>query len=152
MSGKDFNSGYVICPKCGMMAAPDAPKCPNGHRLKSGRGEVSIPKWFPRLAAVLAILLLVFGAYKVLPGILSDPGKVIEIPDPVLREAIQNCLGISEREITRADAERLVYLRDNNAEDAKDSEKITDLTGLSYFTELRYIDLNYHNSSDLSAL
>ena len=40
MSGKDFNSGYVICPKCGMMAAPDAPKCPNGHRLKSGRGEV----------------------------------------------------------------------------------------------------------------
>ena len=75
--------------------------------------------------------------------------QVVEIPDPNLREAIQQALELpAGTPITRQDMEKLEYL------DNEKTEKmgITDLTGLEYATNLNAIPLNQNEITDLTPL
>ena len=69
------------------------------------------------------------------------------MPDPVLREAIREKLGIPpNRPLTQADLqEHLVRLQTIN-------KGIVDLTGLEHATDLRFLDLPRNKISDLSPL
>jgi hypothetical protein len=77
-----------------------------------------------------------------------DPDAVVDIPDPVLKKAIQDTLGIGNRDITGADALSLTKLR----YDGDGKEKIKDITGLSAFTNLTSLSLCDNQLTDISAL
>ena len=78
----------------------------------------------------------------------DDSAEMIEIPDPVLRKAIQEALGLGNREITKEDAlllKRLDY-------DGEDRDQIKDINGLSAFKNLTELNLSFNQISDISAL
>ena len=78
----------------------------------------------------------------------DDSAEMIEIPDPVLRKAIQEALGLGNREITKKDAlllKRLDY-------DGEDRNQIKNIDGLSAFKNLTELYLTRNQISDISAL
>ena len=78
----------------------------------------------------------------------DDSAEMIEIPDPVLRKAIQEALGLGNREITKKDAlllKRLDY-------DGEDRDQIKNIDGLSAFKNLTELYLTRNQISDISAL
>ena len=79
----------------------------------------------------------------------KDASEIIEIPDPVLKSAIQDALEIGDREITRADA---LSLNDLIYESDVTNPQIKDITGLSEFKNLTYINLAGNQISDISDL
>ena len=120
------------------------------------------PRWIP--AALSGVLLLCLTLYWIIPKANSSTGsntypepsaeaaaeepaaagsvtasdEEIYIPDPVLKKAIQDELGIGDREILASDAERLERLQ-HIVEDYE--EKISDLTGISAFQNIETISL-----------
>ena len=80
--------------------------------------------------------------------------EIVEIPDPVLKKAIQDTLGIGDREITESDALLLTQLEydgyDNEKKEHKD--QIKDLTGLEAFKNLTSLNLTSNQISDISVL
>lgn len=79
----------------------------------------------------------------------SAEDTVIEIPDPVLKKAVQDAIDSKDEEITAKDALLLTSL-EYDGTDKK--EKVKDLTGLSEFRNLKYLNLRGNEISDLSAL
>ena len=73
---------------------------------------------------------------------------VIDIPDPVLKQAVMDTLGIVDREITRKDALSLTEFE----YDGYDTDQIQDLTGLSEFKNLERLNLRMNAISDIHAL
>ena len=73
---------------------------------------------------------------------------VIDIPDPVLKQAVMDTLGIVDREITRKDALSLTEFE----YDGFDTDHIQDLTGLSEFKNLERLNLRMNAISDIHAL
>ena len=73
---------------------------------------------------------------------------VIDIPDPVLKQALMDTLGIVDREITRKDALSLTEFE----YDGFDTDQIQDLTGLSEFKNLERLNLRMNAISDIHAL
>ena len=79
-------------------------------------------------------------------GVRVDFDKLVDIPDPNLRTAIEKALGkASSDTITTADMKRLTDLEAPNA-------NITDLTGLEHATNLTLLDLDNNSISDISPL
>ena len=131
------------------------------------------PRWIP--AALSGVLLLCLTLYWIIPKANSSTGsstypepsaeaaaeepaaagsvtasdEEIYIPDPVLKKAIQDELGIGDREILASDAERLERLQ-HIVEDYE--EKISDLTGISAFQNLNTIVLYNDQITDLTPL
>ena len=126
------------------------------------------PRWIP--AALSGVLLLCLTLYWIIPkanssdrsntdpepsadptaaGSVTASDEEIYIPDPVLKKAIQDELGIGDREILASDAERLERLQ-HIVED--DEEKISDLTGISTFQNLNTIVLYNDQITDLTPL
>ena len=129
------------------------------------------PRWIP--AALSGVLLLCLTLYWIIPkanssdrsntdpepsaeaaaeepaaaGSVTASDEEIYIPDPVLKKAIQDELGIGDREILASDAERLERLQ-HIVED--DEEKISDLTGISAFQNLNTIVLYNDQITDLT--
>ena len=130
---------------------------------KPGRQRVIIPM---AITFVLGILVSIFffrmfsatsqGTNEITPT--STEGKpekneialdaVVDIPDPVLKKAIQDALGIEDRDITGEDALSLPKLEYNGQE----KEQIEDITGLSAFTNLTELYLPKNQLTDISAL
>lgn len=73
----------------------------------------------------------------------------IEIPDPVLNKAILDATGSEDETVTGDDALLLTSL-EYDGTDKK--EKITDLTGLSEFPNLKYLNLRNNEVTDLTPL
>ncbi|MDO5138200.1 MAG: leucine-rich repeat domain-containing protein [Oscillospiraceae bacterium] len=73
----------------------------------------------------------------------------VEIPDPVLKKAIQRTLGIGDREITETEALSLTKLEYNTY---ANDRHIEDITGLSAFRNLTKLYLPHNEISDISAL
>lgn len=84
----------------------------------------------------------------------GQSAEIVEIPDPVLKKAIQDTLGIGDREITESDALLLTQLEydgyDNEKKEHKD--QIKDLTGLEAFKNLTSLNLTSNQISDISVL
>ena len=84
----------------------------------------------------------------------GESAEIVEIPDPVLKKAIQDTLGIGDREITKSDALLLTQLEyvgyDNEKKEHKD--QIKDITGLEAFKNLASLNLTSNQISDLSVL
>ena len=94
-------------------------------------------KHFLRFAFFLLICLTL---------LLSVTARVVDIPDPNLRAAVENALGkVPGTTITVADMATLTVL---NASEAN----ITDLTGLEHATNLTVLELGGNNISELSPL
>ncbi len=73
---------------------------------------------------------------------------IVEIPDPVLKKAIQETLGIGSRDITVADALSMKSLALSN----KDGTYVTDITGLSAFSNLKELTIYTSKITDISPL
>ena len=73
------------------------------------------------------------------------------IPDPALRQAIQENLKISGRGVTLEDAAELIELI-VSGEDKSEEEQIHDLTGLEYFENLEMLKINYGQIEDLTPI
>ena len=73
---------------------------------------------------------------------------VIDIPDPVLKQALMDTLGIVNQEITQKDALALTEFE----YDGYDKDQIKDLTGLSEFKNLETLSLCMNAISDIHAL
>ncbi len=83
----------------------------------------------------------------------KNDSEVVEIPDENLRAYIEMDLGKNPGEdITKADMQNLYVISIPMFEEAYDSEKVKDLTGLEYATNLEFLDLSYNNVSDLTPL
>ena len=80
--------------------------------------------------------------------------EIVEIPDPVLKKAIQDALGIEDREITKADALSLTELRYSafTLPFEEEKDKIKDISALSAFKNLTELELSHNQLSDISAL
>ena len=80
--------------------------------------------------------------------------EIVEIPDPVLKKAIQDTLRIGDQEITRKDALSLTVLVYEGYEYGKGYKKdlVKDITGLSAFKNLTKLDLYDNQLSDISTL
>ncbi|MDO5138649.1 MAG: leucine-rich repeat domain-containing protein, partial [Oscillospiraceae bacterium] len=78
----------------------------------------------------------------------TNTRTIIDIPDPVLKEAIQNTLGTGNREITGEDASSLTSLECKGDE----SRTIKDITGLSAFSNLMELDMGGNQIEDIGAL
>ena len=78
----------------------------------------------------------------------GETEEFVEIPDPVLKKAIQDALGIGDREITKEDAlllEKLQYV-------SSDENPIKSFEGMSAFENLTVLDLGGNQINDISAL
>ena len=81
----------------------------------------------------------------------EEENGAIVFPDAALEEAIRESLGIHDRPITAEDAAGRTVL--NLAGKGKSSDaKISDLTGLSAFSELEELHLNENRISDIGEL
>lgn len=78
----------------------------------------------------------------------SAPDAVIDIPDPELKKAILDALGIENREITVTDTFSLVSL----VCDYEGGDAINDISGLSAFPNLKELTIYYSEISDISPL
>lgn len=136
------------CPKSAAPCPKSAASCPES--------AASCPKSAPRRVSCRpvrrAVLLTVLLAASLLlvtgcGGAFRLFQKKVMIPDPALKKAIQEELGIGDREITEAEAGKLTELHyDGNLHDAQ----IADLTGISSFPHLQVLDV--HGNADLEDL
>lgn len=79
-----------------------------------------------------------------------SPAHIIHIKDANLKRAIQNELRIGDREITVSDASRVTELTYDGSR--HNGRKISDLSGISFFTELNRLELPHNLITDLSPL
>ena len=79
----------------------------------------------------------------------DESSEVIEIPDPVLKNAIQDALEIMDQEITKADALLLTSLFYDGS---NGNQIIEDISGLSEFVNLTELSLVNNQISDISEL
>ena len=101
------------------------------------------PRVGSRFVKFLLLSTLCLGLIGV-PGVVS--AQVVDIPDPGLRAAIADALNKAPGDtITRADMETLIQLRAFFRE-------ITDLRGIEFAINLRYLDLDFNLISDISLL
>ena len=130
---------------------------------KPGRQRVIIPM---AITFVLGILVSIFffrmfsatsqGTNEITPTSTESKSEknkialdaVVDIPDPVLKKAIQDELGIGDRDITGEDALSLTKLE----YDGHEKEQIEDITGLSAFTNLTSLHLYNNQLADLTVL
>ena len=120
------------------------------------RGHINIVPMVISFALGILVSLFIFQIFPVLSQGTKEretiaPDDIVEIPDPVLKKAIQDALGIGSREITGADAALLTKLEYNGYE----KEQIKYITGLSAFTnltELYFYDNQIRDISTLSGL
>jgi len=84
----------------------------------------------------------------------DDPDAVIAFPDPVLEQKIRAAIGKPEGELTAGDAAQVTGLSIANDWQAQIPReiKVTDLTGLEYFINLRELDAGFNDITDLSPL
>lgn len=79
----------------------------------------------------------------------DESSDVVEIPDPVLKKAIQDALEIGDREVTKTDALSLTFLSIGNS---NNNQIIKDITGLSAFKNLTTLYLGGNQIRDISDL
>ncbi len=79
----------------------------------------------------------------------NDSTEIVEIPDPVLKKALQDALGIWNREITKADA---VSLTSFVCDGSESNQKIKKITGLSSFKNLTELNLEDNQIGDINEL
>lgn len=137
-----------------------------------GYKQIGCHLFFAKLAAVLVVLSMTFILFGC-SGTYADSGQRVELPDPMLKEAVTESLKeagvtVDGDKITAGDMAKLEELRvgspafqqyciENNIPDglfytvAIDSE-IQDLTGLEYAVNLTDIRLPSNKISDLSPL
>ena len=135
-----------------------------GENRKAGGQKVIIPMAITFALGLLVASLIFRMVYKPSEGINEStatsaekelskqtiaPDDTVEIPDPVLKKAIQDTLGIGDREITKSEALSMTKLEYNAY--AK-NRFIKDITGLSAFKNLTKLILSHNDISDISAL
>ena len=81
----------------------------------------------------------------------GQTAEYVTIPDPALKYAVQRSMGTGDREITVSEAREVTSLNLSGTENGGNG-RISDLTGLSAFRQLREIDLSDNLVSDLSEL
>jgi len=91
---------------------------------------------------ILTILVYYQAAYAV----------VVDIPDPNLEALIRETIGKPEGDITDADLQGITSLNSRHGYNTPDEEKIADLTGLEYCTNLQELRLSYNHIIDISVL
>ncbi|MDO5133258.1 MAG: leucine-rich repeat domain-containing protein [Eubacteriales bacterium] len=108
-------------------------------------------KIFPKaLAAAVAGCVLLLVCFYFL-----NRNKTVNIPDPVLKKAIQETLHIEDRDILVSETDGLTELSYNNLVDGyfvADAERIRDLTGLESFEKLEKLCLIDNEIEDISPL
>lgn len=72
--------------------------------------------------------------------------------DPVLEERIKSITGNTDTAFSIKDAEQVTELDLSANENASESEKISDISSLAYFTNLDSLNLEGNNITDISAL
>ena len=83
----------------------------------------------------------------------ENPDQAIVFPDPLLELAIRKALDRPEGDITTSDAAAVDWLNLGiDWQDAETDQKITDLTGLEYFTHLHGLELGNQSVRDLTPL
>ena len=176
--GRELNKDVKHCMYCGTpvpSGKEQASLKPVVNLKEQGLLQPDSKRPFPRwiLTTLSGVLLLCLILYWIIPKANSSNGsntdakppaaaeepaaagsvtasdEEIYIPDPVLKKAIQDELGIGDREILASDAERLERLQ-HIVEDYE--EKISDLTGISAFQNLNTIVLYNDQITDLTPL
>ena len=166
-------------PDAGAPVVPPADR-PVSSRLKKEKRNLLIKKplliiGFLLIAAVAALVVLKSRGGSSIPAYEEEKGgvstendkaqesttpversaEIVEIPDPVLKKAIQDTLGIGDREITESDALSLTHLEYAGVGYeliGVEKDKIKDITGLEAFKNLTELDLSDNQISDISAL
>ena len=78
--------------------------------------------------------------------------EVVNIPDANLEAVIREEIGKPEGDITDTDLQGITELDSQHDWDTPDGEKIVDLTGLEYCTNLQYLSLVFNQIIDISAI
>ena len=126
--------------------------------VAQNKKKANLKIWIPISLLIILILLIAVSVFifikrdrssEVLGISDDDLSEVVTIPDSVLKKAIQDDLGIGDREITKADALLLTRLEYSGNDS---DQKIKDITGLSEFKNLTDLDLTENQISDIGAL
>ena len=80
------------------------------------------------------------------------PEGVVLFKDANLEKAIRDALGIPTELLKKEDLAELETFQKLNSHDTPDKDKIKDISGLEYCTNLTYLTLDSNQLSDLSLL
>lgn len=104
---------------------------------------------FRLLASVLGFVLILAAGIVTSAPAYADDNDPISVPDPVLRKAINFELGQSPNDpITEGQEKEVTLLQPS----LQPQEVISDLTGMEYLKNLKYLGLEFHEIDDLAPL